>query len=83
MKRNESVEFASQELASWTNALSLTVEDALAQVKETMQAVRLPQGCPSHAAMAEMCLRGPKKKLREVQAALKDLEEAIYFEAKQ
>lgn len=80
MQRHESLEQALRDLKSWAAALKISVDDAIPQIKEAMDAAVLPENCPSRSSLAEAILREPKKKFREVEAALIDVERALAYE---
>lgn len=77
------VEEAYKRLTTWTASLNMDVQsetfDYLRQILYDDN-IKLPDNCPSRASLAQMQIRGIEKKLDEVNAAFKALEDAIWEE---
>lgn len=74
-------EEAYKRLKSWADSLNNVVEGSYDEIKDALNPeTKLPKGCPSHASLAELVLRQVKKKLREVNGAVEDVEKAIWKE---
>ena len=75
MTLNESLD----NLQSWVNTLHYETHTTIPAIRHTMLAAEpLPEGFLSHASVAELELRGIRKKLSEINAAVEYVEEAIY-----
>ena len=66
-------------LQNWVYALADVTEDIIPQIRKTLEGEsELPENCPSKESMAELMLRGIKKKLDEVNEAYKMVYDSIF-----
>ena len=69
---------AAERLSSWSTALKNEVAATMPQVFDALTNSReLPEGCTSRASLALTVFDQVNKKLREVNAAVLDVEKAI------
>jgi len=71
-------------LQEWTTTLSNTVANALPAIESHLDGkVTLPKNCPSKESAALMELGQVEKKLKEVNAAVEDIRDALLKPATQ
>jgi hypothetical protein len=79
----EKTKKALKNLEEWSNSLNYAIKDYAPQIIEALdKSIPLPDGCPSHASLANLISESILKKLSEVNYAFKDLQDSIWDEGK-
>jgi hypothetical protein len=79
----EKTKAALKNLKEWSTSLNTVIEDLTPQILDALDNKKpLPEGCPSRASLANLISGSIMKKLSEVNAAYKYLNESIWEEGK-
>ena len=76
------VEEVYKRLTSWIGSLNMEVQGETSEhIRRILSGdIELPENCPSRASLIQLQIRGIEQKLEEVNAAFRDLENAIWEE---
>jgi hypothetical protein len=79
----EKTKRAIKQLEEWSNSLNYAIKEYGSQIINALKdETKLPENCPSRASLADLISGQIYKKLDEVNAAYKDLINAIWEEGK-